>query len=298
MNPVSQFGIIDTTLRDGEQAAGIVFSAQEKRDIAVALDKAGIRWIEAGTPVMGREEQEAMKLILAASLDAAVFSWNRALREDILASIACGFSCVHISVPVSDLHMQQKIKKDRDWVLNQLKKAVRFARSYGCTVSVGAEDASRADGDFFLRVADAAAHSGAVRIRFADTVGCLEPVGTYLLLRDLAPRCSLPIEFHGHNDFGLAAANTLAAFKAGAGFASTTIAGLGERAGNAALEEVVSILAALCGYDAGIDAEALQSLSSLVARASGRAVFPYKPITGENMKGKMNGISDGDVVRQ
>ncbi len=284
MNSVNQFAIIDTTLRDGEQAAGIVFSAQEKLDIAVALDKAGVRWIEAGTPVMGSEEQEAMKLILAASLNATVFSWNRARREDILASIACGFSYLHISVPVSDLHIQQKLKKNREWVMNQLKKAVRFARSYGCTVSVGAEDASRADREFLLRIADEAANSGAVRIRFADTVGCLDPVGTYVLLGDLVHRCSLPVEFHAHNDFGLATANTLAAFKAGAEFASVTVSGLGERAGNAALEEVVAVLHALYNCSVDIDTGSLQSLASLVAQASDRPIFPYKPIVGKSMK--------------
>lgn len=281
---VSNIQIVDTTLRDGEQAARVVFSAQEKRDIAIALDKMGIPWIEAGTPAMGREEQEAMRGILAKPLRAVAFSWNRALKEDIAASVSCGFSYLHISVPVSDLHIHQKLKKSREWVLEQLKQSILFARSFGCAVSVGAEDASRAEEEYFLRVADVAANLGATRIRFADTVGCLDPFTTYSLFRHLVPRCPLPIEIHVHNDFGLATANTLAALQAGVSLASTTIAGIGERAGNAAMEEVVTALHALYAYPIGVDFASLQPLALLAVHASERPIFPYKPIIGESLK--------------
>ncbi len=273
--------IVDTTLRDGEQSPGIVFSAQDKLDIAIALDQSGVEWIEAGVPIMGEEEQEAMKLILNARLRPKIISWNRAFKEDILSSVACGFSYVHISVPVSDLHITQKIKKSREWVLAQLEEAMSLARSFGCIISVGAEDASRADLDYFLQVANVAEKMGAIRIRYADTVGCLTPFSTDTIFKELVSRCPLPIEVHMHNDFGLATANTLIALDAGATLASTTVAGIGERAGNAGFEEVVTALYTLYGIDTGIDVEKLNSLSELVAQVSQRKIFPYKPFGGD-----------------
>jgi len=272
--------IVDTTLRDGEQSPGIVFSTQDKLMIATALDQAGVAFIEAGVPIMGAEEQEAMKLILSAPLKAKVIAWNRAFKEDILASVACGCSFVHISVPVSDLHIEQKINKSREWVIAQLKESIALAQSFGCTVTVGAEDASRADVEFFLQVADIAARLGAIHIRYADTVGCLTPFTVHDIFTKLIPRCSLPIEVHMHNDFGLATANTLVAFDAGVALASTTVAGIGERAGNAALEEVIMGLHVLYGIDSGIDVSSFKSLSELVMQASQRSVYLYKPVIG------------------
>ncbi|WP_378956544.1 homocitrate synthase [Pelosinus sp. sgz500959] len=273
-------GIVDTTLRDGEQSPGIVFSAQDKLNIAVALDQSGVEWIEAGVPIMGEDEQEAMKLILAAPLRSKIVAWNRAFKEDILSSVACGFSYVHISVPVSDLHITQKIKKSREWVLTQLEQAIHLAHSFGCIVSVGAEDASRADLNFFLQVAHLAEKMGAIRIRYADTVGCLTPFSVDAIFKELVPRCPLPIEVHMHNDFGLATANTLVALDAGARFASTTVVGIGERAGNAGFEEVVTALHNLYGIDTGIDIKTFKELSELVMLASQRNIFPYRPVCG------------------
>lgn len=265
--------LVDTTLRDGEQAAGVVFTAEDKRNIAMAMDQAGIRWIEAGTPAMGEEEQEALRYILSSPLKATIFAWNRAVKEDIQASLSCGFSFLHISVPASDFHIEQKLGKSREWVLGQLRESVDYARSFGCNISVGAEDASRADPEFFLRVADIAEKLGAQRIRYADTVGQLDPFRTYELIKSLIPRCSLPIEFHGHNDFGLATANTVAAFRAGAVLGSTTVLGLGERAGNANFEQVVRALQKFFNCDVGIEIDKLDHLASVVAQASSRPAF-------------------------
>ncbi|SMD08113.1 homocitrate synthase [Sporomusa malonica] len=279
MQELKQCVLIDTTLRDGEQAAGIVFTAMEKLAVATALDQAGVTWIEAGTPAMGQEEGEALRLILDARLKAVVFAWNRACREDIEASIACGFEFLHISVPVSDLHIHRKLKKSREWVLNQLTSAILLAQSHGCSVSVGAEDASRADPEQFLELAELSARLGAVRIRFADTVGLLDPFSSWELMADLSARCPLPIEFHAHNDFGLATANTLAALQGGAVFASVTAAGIGERAGNAGLEEVVAALKEVYGCPGTIDLEAVKKIGRQVAALSDRRSFPFSANT-------------------
>jgi len=256
--------IIDTTLRDGEQTAGLVFSPQEKVEIARTLDKAGVFGIEAGIPAMGTEEQETMKTILGQGLKAQIIAWNRADLKDILQAINCGFSCIHVSVPVSDLHIQYKLKKNREWVLSRLKDSLQYAKSFGCRVFVGAEDASRSDEEFFLQVAETAAALGAERIRYADTVGCLEPFGIFDTMKRLTKRCSLPIEVHLHNDFGLAAANTISAVRAGIELASVTVGGIGERAGNAPFEGVVEILESLYGMDTGIRTDILEELVGMV----------------------------------
>jgi len=265
--------LVDTTLRDGEQAAGVVFSLEEKITIAATLDQAGLRYIEAGIPAMGVEEREALRSILSLPLKAELIAWNRAKREDIEASIACGFSFLHISVPSSNLHISNKLNKTPEIVLKELEEALQMARSFGCDVSVGAEDASRADPEYFLQIAEAAAKWGARHIRFADTVGCLEPLSVFRAIRYLVSRCPLPIEFHGHNDFGMATANTLAAVQAGALMASTTIRGLGERAGNANFQQVYHALERFGYYTSSIDNEIIANLNKLVKKAAYRPPF-------------------------
>jgi homocitrate synthase NifV len=259
--------MVDTTLRDGEQSAGLIFSAAEKAAIAKALDEAGLFAIEAGIPVMGKEEQAALQSIISLHLRAQVIAWNRANLKDIQASVNCGFSFIHVSVPVSDLHIRCKLKKSREWVLKQLADSLAYARSFGCRVLAGAEDASRADEQFFLQVADIAAKMGAERIRYADTIGCLEPFQTYAIMQKLAPRCALPIEVHLHNDFGLATANTVAAVQAGINLVSVTVGGIGERAGNAPLEQVVTALSDLHDIDTGVNQAKLPELANIVTNA-------------------------------
>ena len=256
--------IVDTTLRDGEQSAGLIFSADEKVAIAKALDRTGVFTIEAGIPAMGKEEQAALKSILLLNLKAQVVAWNRANLQDIQASVKCGFSFIHISIPVSDLHINYKLKKSRDWVLKQLADSIAYARSFGCRVFAGAEDASRADEQFFLQVAETAAKMGAERIRYADTIGCLEPFKACEIMQRLVSRCALPIEIHLHNDFGLATANTLATIQAGVRLASVTVGGIGERAGNAPLEQVVAVLGDLYGMNTGINKARLPELANIV----------------------------------
>ncbi len=259
--------LVDTTLRDGEQTAGLAFAAEEKVAIARALDEAGVCGIEAGIPAMGPEEQEVLKAILALNLKTPVIAWNRANWRDIETAARCGFEFIHVSAPVSDLHITYKLRKTREWVLRELASALALARSFGCRVLAGAEDASRADPEFLLQVAETAAAMGAERIRYADTVGCLDPFQVYARMKELVPRCALPIEVHFHNDFGLATANTLASFQAGVQLASVTVNGIGERAGNASLAQVTGALTGLYGCETGIDRGKLPALAELVAEA-------------------------------
>jgi len=218
-------------------------------------------------PAMGAEEQTALKAIVNAGLSARVIAWNRAVKQDILTSVICGFSFIHISIPVSDLHLQYKLKTTREGVLQQLIESMAYAGSLGCRISVGTEDTSRADEKFFLKVADTAARMGAEYIRYADTVGCLEPIKTYEVMQELVKKCALPLEIHVHNDFGLATANTVAAIQAGVQLASVTVGGIGERAGNAAMEQVVAVLTKIHGYETGIDIKLLPEITNLVAKA-------------------------------
>lgn len=266
--------IVDTTLRDGEQAPGVAFTLREKVTIARLLDLLGVDVIEAGVPVMGGSEQEAVRAVCSLNLKARVATWNRLLLGDIRASLACGAREVHISAPVSDLHIREKLGRSRQWVTDCLNRAVRYARDHGCRVSVGAEDASRADFSFLLDYALLAQEAGAYRLRFADTVGALEPFSTRRVINMLLNRLDIPVEFHGHNDFGLATANSLAAFSAGAAYISTTVGGLGERAGNACLEDMVMLFRTGSTSGNGPKYGVLSALGRYVARAANRPEYP------------------------
>ena len=166
--------IDDTTLRDGEQTAGVVFANEEKIRIAKLLDAVGVRQIEAGVPAMGGDEKATIKKIAGLGLNASVLGWNRAVLKDIQHSIDCGVDAVAISVAVSDIHIKNKLKKDRQWVLDSISKAVDFAKKNNLYVSVNAEDASRAELDFLIEFGLNAKEAGADRLRFCDTIGLLE----------------------------------------------------------------------------------------------------------------------------
>lgn len=283
--------IVDTTLRDGEQTAGVVFSNKEKVVIARMLDDIGVDEIEAGTPAMGGDEKEAVRAIAHSNLRAMVMAWNRPVIEDLKHSLDCGVSAVAISISTSDIHIQNKLQKTRQWVLDAVAKATDFAKTNGLYVSVNAEDGSRTDMDYLIQFAKVALDAGADRIRFCDTVGVLEPSATYQRISEL--RRAIPgicIEMHTHNDFGMATANAIAGVTAGATHVGVTVNGLGERAGNAALEEVVMALKHVLNSEIAVNTTKLRRLSEYVAVASARPLPLNKAIVGANVFAHESGI--------
>jgi homocitrate synthase NifV len=289
--------INDTTLRDGEQAAGVAFNLSEKIAIATFLDSIGIPELEVGIPVMGHEEADSIRAIVNLGLKAKLLGWNRANIADIQASIDCGLQRVHISVPVSDIQIAAKFHGQWRVMLDRLRDVIHFACDRGLEVSVGGEDSSRADEAFLLDVAMFAQSWGAFRFRFCDTVGILDPLTTYHKVSQLVAQLSIPVEMHTHNDLGLATANALAGIQAGAFSVNTTVNGLGERAGNAALEEIIMILKRVYNVELGIDTKRLLELSRLVAKASNCPVPPWKAIVGENAFAHESGIHAQGVLQ-
>jgi homocitrate synthase NifV len=246
---------------------------------------------------MGGDEEEAIKAIVKAGLKASIMGWNRAVISDIEASLRCGVDAVAISISTSDIHIKYKLKKTREWVLENMVKATEFAKKHGVYISVNAEDASRTDLEFLLQFARAAKEAGADRLRFCDTVGIMEPFTIYEIVKTIIEKVGIPVEMHTHNDFGMATANALAGVRAGATYVGVTVNGLGERAGNAALEEVVMALKYIYNIDVGIKTYKLKELCEYVAKASARELPVNKAIVGKNIFAHESGIHADGVIK-
>lgn len=286
--------LVDTTLRDGEQTAGVVFSNREKIYIAEMLSDLGINQLEVGIPAMGGDEKKAITEICKKNLQSSIMAWNRAVVSDIEKSIDCGVDAVAISISVSDIHIDNKLKTSRDWVIEKMIESVEFAKRNGMYVSVNGEDASRADEEFLKRFIISAKEAGADRFRFCDTVGVMDPFTIRNKIERLYQATDFDIEMHTHNDFGMATANAIAGVLGGANYIGVTVNGLGERAGNAALEEVLMALKHVFKCSTKIDTSKFRELSEYVSKASGRELPAWKAIVGSNMFRHESGIhADG-----
>lgn len=289
--------LLDTTLRDGEQMAGVAFSVAEKVKIARLLDTAGIPEIEVGIAAMGGDEAIAISDIVRADLRSQLLGWNRAVISDLEASLACGLRRLHISVPVSEVQIAAKFGGSRQQVFDRLRDCLDYARDRHLFVSVGGEDTSRAKADFVLEVARFAQDLGAQRFRFCDTVGILDPFSLAQQVKPLVEALTIPIEVHTHDDLGMATANAIAGLQVGATVADVTAMGLGERAGNAALEEVAVAWRRLQNVDIGIDAARVLDLCEVVREAVGIELPPWKAILGRNAFAHESGIHAAGVLK-
>lgn len=241
--------IVDTTLRDGEQKAGIAFSIEDKVEIAKLINAMNIYQIEAGIPAMGGDEKESIKEIVKLGLKSKISAWNRMNIKDINESMECKVDIIHISVPSSDLQIESKLGKKRSWVIDNLIKCVEYATSSGYEVTIGLEDASRADMDFLIQLSKIVFNLGVKRVRYADTVGILYPRKCYYDIKEIISKIPIDVEAHMHNDFGMAMANSMGALDAGAKYVDCTISGIGERAGNCDYSKFVKVLYELTGED-------------------------------------------------
>jgi D-citramalate synthase len=269
-------------LRDGEQTPGVSLEPEKKVWIAKNLDALGVDVIEAGSAVTSEGERDGIRAVVKEGLRAEICSFARIVKSDIDHAIDCGVDSVHLVVPVSDLHITQKLKKDRATVQQIAVDMVEYAKKHGLIVELSGEDASRADVEYLIGLYKAGVEAGADRLCFCDTVGVLKPEDTYDLFRRLTTEVRAPISIHCHDDFGLATANTVAALRAGAAQAHVTMNGVGERAGNTSLEEVAVVLKSLYGVNTRIVLENIYPTSRLVSRLMGIPLAPNKSLVGDN----------------
>ena len=277
----AEVGFYDTTLRDGEQTVGVVLDPQQKLEIARGLADAGVERIEAGFPRVSQDDWDAVKLIADAGLSSEIWGFSRAVRADVEALVELGVPASVIESPISDLKLAA-LGVAREEMLRRIREAVAYAVENGIKVAYFGVDSTRADPDFYDEAYAAAVDAGASEVVVVDTIGVASPDATYALVeRTLA--LDVPVHFHGHNDFGLATANAIAAIRAGARWIHGTINGMGERAGNANIGEIALALRGLYGVETKLDLARVRELSERVRELSGYELEPWKPLVGENL---------------
>ncbi|MBW9220325.1 2-isopropylmalate synthase [Methanothermococcus sp. SCGC AD-155-N22] len=288
--------IFDTTLRDGEQTPGVSLTPEEKVEIAVNLNNLGVDVIEAGFPISSQGEREAIKRITSLNMDAEICALARTVKKDIDTAIDCDVDAIHTFIATSPLHRKYKLKMDKDEIIRRAVESVEYIKDHGITVEFSAEDATRTEIPYLIEVYKAVEEAGADRINVPDTVGVMIPKAMEYLIRRIKEEISLPISVHCHNDFGLAVANSLGAVEGGAQQVHCTVNGIGERAGNAALEEVVLSLKMIYGIETGVRTEKLTEVSQLVSKLTGVKLQINKAIVGENAFAHESGIHAHGVL--
>jgi isopropylmalate/homocitrate/citramalate synthase len=274
----------DTTLRDGEQAVGVVFNPEEKFQIACGLADLGVGRIEAGFPRVSDADSRAVKRILEAGLAAEIWGFSRAVKADLDALIELGITQTLIEISTSEIKMQA-YGFDRDIVLKRVREAITHAVSNGMKVLFFPVDSTRSDLAFLRHVYETALGAGATEVAVVDTIGACAPEAAEYIVRQVRAWVgpSVPLHFHGHNDFGLGTASAVAAVRGGADWVQGTVNGIGERAGNSDICEVA--LALSCLYDVPVELNLAQArkVSALVQQAGGYRVDGWRPVVGENL---------------
>ncbi|HIP63553.1 MAG TPA: 2-isopropylmalate synthase, partial [Archaeoglobus profundus] len=289
--------VFDTTLRDGEQMPGVSLPVNFKIQIAKQLDKLGVDVIEAGFPAASKGEFEAVKEISNLGLDAKICALARMVKSDIDCAIKADVDMVHIFIPTSKIQVEHTIKKSREEIIDISVECVEYVKSHGVECMFSAMDATRTEMDYLKKIYKAVEEAGVDIVNVPDTVGIATPFKFYEMIKELKEWLNVPIDVHCHNDFGLAVANTYAAVLAGADEVQVTVNGIGERAGNASLAEVVMILHALEGIKTNIRTEYLVETSRLVERLTGVKMPPNTPIVGENAFSHESGIHAHGVLK-
>ncbi|MCQ2737173.1 MAG: homocitrate synthase family protein [archaeon] len=290
--------IYDTTLRDGEQTPGVCLSPEDKIDIAKKLDELKIHQIEAGFPIVSRTEAQTVKSIANEGLNASVICLTRARKEDIDRALECDVDGIITFMGTSDIHLQHKMHIGRQEAMEISMNAIEYAKDHGLYVAYSSEDATRTDLDFLKRIYKNAESYGADRVHIADTTGAITPQGIYFLVQEIRKVTDIRIAMHCHNDFGFAVINSIYGLLAGGNCVSTTVNGIGERAGNASLEELIMALKILYGHDLGFKTKNIQALSNLVEERTKVRVPENKPIVGKNVFRHESGIHVDAVIEE
>ena len=277
----NRIGILDSTLREGEQHPGVSFTNKQRIQIAWMLDYFGVDQIEI-SPIISNDHAVATKTIIKQGLSADIVAHGRALKEDIDVSLKCDASWVAAYLGISDIHLKDKLRISRDEALNRAVKTVEYAKAHGLKIRFTVEDGCRADPQFLIKVCKAIEEAGVDRISLPDTVGVLRPIGMSNFVKKVRSEVNVPLDAHVHNDIGFALANAFAACDAGADQIHTTIDGIGERTGIPSLAETAVALTYL--YKSPIDfrLDMLVDLSRLIEQYTTIRPYDSKPIVGES----------------